>query len=110
MGMSTLNAIIEWRPTDFSHISQFEVALLTTIFVCLWRGVRVPPIRLAALVLMLFMALQHDRHQLVLAAMAPLFLAAPLAEALGQKPPKQQGGGFALVTFGGAPLGLTGLR
>jgi hypothetical protein len=110
MGMSTLGAITEWRPADFSHITPFEVALLTTIFVCLSRGVRVPPIRLAALVLMLFMALQHDRHQLVLAAMAPLVLAGPLAEALGQTPPAQRGGRLALLLAGVAALVLTGVR
>lgn len=102
MGMGTLDAIVEWRPADFSHISLFAIALLATIFVCLARGVRVPPIRLAGLMLLLFMALQHGRHQFVLAAVAPLILARPLAEALGQRPPRSQGGRLALAAFGGA--------
>jgi hypothetical protein len=110
MGMGTLSAIIEWRAADFSKVSPFEVSLLVTIFVCLWRGVRVPPIRLAGLVLLLFMSLQHERHQLVLAAVAPLFLARPLAEALGQPTPRQYGGRLALAAFGCAAVGLAALR
>jgi hypothetical protein len=83
MGMTTLNAIQEWRPTDFSKLEPFEITLLATLFFCLSRGVRVPTVRLAVLLLLLHMALQHVRHQLVLAVVAPLILAEPLSLALG---------------------------
>jgi hypothetical protein len=84
MGMSTLNAIVEWRPADFAQVTGFEISLLAMLFVCLSRGVRIPPLRLVLLLFMLHMSLQHQRHQIVLAIAAPLILAQPLAEALGQ--------------------------
>jgi hypothetical protein len=83
MGMTTLYAIQEWRPTDFSKLEPFEITLLTTLFVCFSRGVRVPMVRLVLLLLLLHMALQHVRHQLILAIVAPLILAEPLGLALG---------------------------
>ena len=100
MTMSALPGIVEWRAADFSHPSAFEAAVLVTIFVCLWRGVRVPVVRLFLLLLLLYLSLQHVRHQLVLAAMAPLILAEPLALALGHEPahPRLRVGALAAVT------------
>jgi hypothetical protein len=86
MTMSTLNAISEWQPADFSKPSAFEFTLLLTLFVSLWRGVRVRPVRLVLLLVLLYMALQHGRHMMVLAVTAPLILAEPLAAALGRRP------------------------
>ncbi len=83
MGMTTLNAIQEWRAADFSTLQPFEITLLTTLFVCLSRGVRVPMVRLVLLLLLLHMALQHLRHQIILAVVAPLILAEPVGLALG---------------------------
>ncbi len=88
MGMTTLNVISEWRPADFTKLQPFEITLLTTLLVCLSRGVRVPILRMALLLLLLHMGFQHARHQLVLAVVAPLILAAPLSLALGQAPAK----------------------
>jgi hypothetical protein len=48
----------------------------------LHRGVRIPPVRLATLLLLLHMALQHRRHQIVLAVVGALLLAEPLGAAL----------------------------
>ncbi|PZQ63724.1 MAG: hypothetical protein DI570_07870 [Phenylobacterium zucineum] len=81
-GMKTLGVIDEWRPTAFGTLGPFEIALLTTVSVCLYRGVKVPPVRLALLILLTHMALQHQRHQAVLAMVAPLLLAEPVATAL----------------------------
>lgn len=86
MGMTSLPNIVEWRSADFSEPSLFELAMLATVFVCLSRGVRVRIAPLLLLLGLLYMSLQHSRHQLVLAALAPLILAEPLARALGQKP------------------------
>jgi hypothetical protein len=83
MGMTSLPDIVEWRAPDFSRPSTFEFALLAAVFVCLSRGVRVPVVRVLLLLGLLHMTLQHGRHQMVLATMAPLLLATPLAAALG---------------------------
>jgi hypothetical protein len=100
MTMSTLNAISEWRPADFSKPSAFEFTLLLTLFVSLWRGVRVPPLRLVLLLLLLYMALQHGRHMMVLGVTAPLILAEPLAAALGRQPQPGAGSRRTWAAFG----------
>ena len=97
MGMSTLNAIAEWKPVDFSKIQPLEIALVVTVFTCIWKGVRIAPLRLALLLFLLHMALEHARHGIVLAVVAPLVLAEPLGRAL-QRPIGREFGGRV---FGG---------
>jgi hypothetical protein len=110
MSMSSLPGIVEWRPTDFSKLSTFEIGLLTTMFVCLHRGVRVPIVRLILLLGLLYLALQHIRHQMVLAAVAPLILADPLALALGHQPRKTRLHGVFPLAFGAVAVLLVGSR
>lgn len=108
--MSTLSHIVEWRPADFSRLGPFELALLGALFVCLSRGVRMAPLRLILLLALLHLALQHTRHQLVLAIAGPLLLAEPLAAALGREAAAQarRGGALAIALAGG--LVLAGVR
>ncbi len=80
-GMTSLPIIVEWRSADFSRLSVFEIALLEVLFLCLWRGVQVPAVRLLLLLGLLHMALQHIRHQAAFALIAALVLAQPLARA-----------------------------
>ena len=82
LGMKVLPNILEWRGANFQDLTLFEGALLITLFLGLWRGVRVPPLRLLLLVALIHMALQHVRQQAVLAALAPLLLAEPFGRAL----------------------------
>lgn len=82
MTMTSLPDIVEWRPLDFSKALAFEAALLATLFVAFYRGMRVPVVRLLVLLLLLHMALQHTRHLVVLGVVGPLLLAQPLGEAL----------------------------
>jgi hypothetical protein len=84
MGMGTLNNIIEWQPASFAKFSAFEAGILLTFLVCLAKGVRVPLVRTILLVFILHMAFQHQRHQLVLAIVAALILARPIAQAFGR--------------------------
>lgn len=85
MTMKDLNSIVEWRPTDFTKLGEVEIVILATVFICLMRGVKVPPLRLALLIFILHMALQHRRHELVLGVIGPIILAEPIARALGQR-------------------------
>ncbi|UTP38821.1 hypothetical protein M9M90_16570 [Phenylobacterium sp. LH3H17] len=80
-GMTSLPVIVEWRSADFSKLSVFEIALLEVLFLCLWRGVQVPVVRLLLLLGLLHMALQHIRHQAAFALIAAMLLAEPLARA-----------------------------
>ncbi|THD75345.1 MAG: hypothetical protein E7812_17505 [Phenylobacterium sp.] len=89
MFMGTLDKIIEWRPASFGTFGPFEAGILLTILVCLAKGVRVPLVRLLLLLFILHMALQHQRHELVLAAVAPLLLAEPIGRAFNRQPKSQ---------------------
>ncbi|HEV2532296.1 hypothetical protein [Phenylobacterium sp.] len=84
MLMGTLNQIIEWKPANFTTFTPFEGAILVTLLVCLAKGVRIPLIRVILLLFILHMALQHQRHQLVIAVIAPLLLAQPIGRAFGR--------------------------
>lgn len=110
MGMKILPHIVEWRSEDFSQLSPFAIALLATLYVCLGRGVRVPPVRLLLLLALFFMSLQHVRHQLVLAVLAPLILAAPIGEALGHETRRARSPRVLLAGFAVACALLTALR
>jgi len=80
-GMTSLPIITEWRAADFARLGVFEIALLMALFFCLWRGARVPAVRLLLLLALLHMALQHIRHQAAFALLAVMLLAEPWARA-----------------------------
>ena len=86
MSMTRLQDIVEWKSTDFSHLTTFELALLTALFVLLYRGVKVPLMRLVTVLGLLYLTLHETRHQMVLAVVAVLLLAEPLGQALGGPP------------------------
>ena len=73
-----LTTIVEWRPQDFGHFGTFEFLLLIGIF-ALSRGVKVPLVRMLVLLGLLHFALAQVRNTDLLAMLAPLYLAAPLA-------------------------------
>jgi hypothetical protein len=92
LGMTSLAGIGEWRASDFSRPGTLEITLIAGLFVLLQSGVRIPPLRLALLLLLLHMTLQHCRHQMLLAVIGPMLLADPLARALDGPGPKTLGG------------------
>jgi hypothetical protein len=80
---SALPLIMEWRPAEFGYLGTFEVCLLLGIGLALWRGVKLPPLRLVLLLGLLHMALAQARAGEILALLAPLIVAAPLARQIG---------------------------
>jgi hypothetical protein len=80
---SALPLIMEWRPADFGSVGPFEICLLLGIGLALYRGVRLPLTRIVLLVGLLHMALAQGRAAELLALLAPLVLAAPLAKQIG---------------------------
>jgi hypothetical protein len=80
---AALPLIMEWRPADFGSVGALEVCLLLGIGLALFRGVRLPPLRIVLLLGLLHMALSQQRSAEILALLAPLFLAAPLAKQIG---------------------------
>ncbi|MGZ3289502.1 MAG: hypothetical protein ACXU87_15830 [Xanthobacteraceae bacterium] len=77
-----LGWIGEWRPQDFSHVGVFELLLLAGIF-ALSRGVTLPVVRALVLLGLIHFALAQTRNADLLAMLAPLYLAAPLARQFG---------------------------
>ncbi len=80
---SALPLIMEWKPADFGSVGPFEVCLLLGIGLALLRGIKLPPLRIALLLGLLHMALSQGRAGEILALVAPLVLAAPLARQIG---------------------------
>jgi hypothetical protein len=78
-----LPLIMEWRPANFSGLGAFEACLLLGIGLALLRGIKLPPLRIALLLGFLHMALSQERAAEILALLAPLVLAAPLAKQIG---------------------------
>jgi hypothetical protein len=80
-----LGWITEWRPQDFGHFGTFEFLLLAGIF-ALSRGITLPVVRALVVLGLIHFALAQVRNADLLAMLAPLYLAAPLARQLGVRP------------------------
>ena len=93
---AALPLIMEWKPTEFGSVGAFEVCLLLGIGLALFRGVKLPPLRIVLLLGLLHMALAQGRAVEILALLAPLMLAAPLA--------RQIGGNEVSTSSGAAPM------
>jgi hypothetical protein len=78
-----LPLIMEWKPADFGSLGALEICLLLGTGLALWRGVKLPPLRIVLLLGLLHMALAQGRAGEMLALLAPLVLAAPLARQIG---------------------------
>jgi hypothetical protein len=78
-----LPLIMEWKPADFGSIGPLELCLLFGIGLALRRGVKFPPMRIVLLLGLLHMALAQWRAADILALLAPLVLATPLAKQIG---------------------------
>jgi hypothetical protein len=76
--------ISEWRPQDFGHLGAFEILLLGSMF-ALSRGMTLPATRVLVVLGLVHFALAQMRNADLLAVLAPLYLAAPLARQLGAR-------------------------
>ena len=113
LALKSLDQITEWQPATFAKIEPLETAMLGLLFLALWRPIRLPLIRLLLLLGLVHLSLHHARHQMLLAVLAPMLLARPLAAALDAPalPAKRIFGansaGLAAVALA---LALTGMR
>jgi hypothetical protein len=80
---AALPLIMEWKPTEFGGLGAFEICLLLGIGLSLYRGIRLPWRRIVLLLGLLHMAFAQGRAVEILALLAPLVLAAPLARQIG---------------------------
>ena len=107
LGLGAALAMIgEWRPADFGRAGSLELTVLIAFALVLWRGVTLPPMRIALVLGFVFMALSHVRNAEVLALLAPLVLAKPLGEQFGRatavEPTAPRG-----MLLAGVAIGLT---
>src|SRR5271169_1360696 len=80
---SALPLITEWRAADFTHLRPFEICLLGGVGLALFKGIKLPPLRIVMLLGLIHMALAQGRAAEILALLAPLVLAAPLSRQIG---------------------------
>ncbi len=76
--------ILEWRSPNFRSYwgRAFELWLLGSGAAALALGVRLPPVRIALLVVLLHLALSHSRFVATMMVLTPLIVVAPLAPQL----------------------------
>jgi hypothetical protein len=104
-----LPLIMEWRPADFSSVGPLEVCLLLGFGLALYRGISLPPLRIALLLGMLHMGLSQVRNLETFALLVPLFLVCPLAKQIGGaddakpavSPPRVLFAGLAIMLLAG---------
>ena len=82
LAMPSLQLIGEWAPTNFQIFQPLAAAVAVALYVLLSRGARVKPLRLVLLLGLLYLALIHVRHHMLIAIIGPLVLAEPLGRAL----------------------------
>jgi len=80
---AALPLITEWRAADFTNLRPFEVCLLGGFGLALFKGIKLPPLRIVILLGLVHMALAQGRAGEILALLAPLILAALLAPQVG---------------------------
>jgi hypothetical protein len=103
---SALPLIREWAAADFSGVGTLEITLLLAFGLTLYRGLTLPPLRIVMLLGLLHMALSHNRNLELLALLAPLILAAPLARQLGARDPDATPAPAQHLLFAGIAAGL----
>ena len=80
LGMKSVLAVIsEWRSPDFEQPQSVAIWLMALLALALAGRIRLPWIRSALLLGLLYMALQHQRNVPLLGLLSPFILAGPLA-------------------------------
>ena len=106
----------EFGSASLGTFAPIEIFLMAVLFSVLFLGVRVSPLPLLVLIGMLHAALAHQRFAVILAIVAPMLLAEPIASALnGRGWPKRAETGSAprhslvFTALAAAAVGLLGL-
>ena len=77
-----LSQVVEWRSADFSKIGALEIWVLGLLALGFASPLRLPLVRLVILLGLVHVSLVHIRNADLLALVAPIILARPLADAL----------------------------
>jgi hypothetical protein len=71
---------VEWQNPNFQTVQPLEIWLVVALALALGFGVRLPPTRIAMLLLLPHMSLTHQRNIEVMGLVAPLLLAPSVGE------------------------------
>jgi hypothetical protein len=85
-GYRVNSLITEWLPTVLADMPGFQLFLFIGLGTLLWRGVKVPPLRLLMLGGIAFLAFESARHQALLAIVGTLLIAQPLGASFPAEP------------------------
>lgn len=85
-----LSVLMEWRSPNFQTLQPLEIWLAVAVALVLGFGVKLPPTRIAMLLLLLHMALAHRRHAEVLGFVAPLLVAPSLGAFIRARSKRRQ--------------------
>ena len=80
MMLASMNQIGEWAPTDLTRAIPFDAALLALAFAALTRRLSLSWIRVAIVAGLSYMAIRHQRHQMLFGIVVPLIAAPALAK------------------------------
>lgn len=101
--MSALAHIPEWQSTDFADLPPAELIVLAALYAALSRGIRLPAVRLALLLVLVHLGFAHQRDQLLLGVLGAILCAEPVGRQLGMHGPAPA------MTAQRAPWGWTAL-
>ncbi|MCP1834203.1 hypothetical protein J2R76_002540 [Bradyrhizobium sp. USDA 4532] len=83
---AALSKIGEWQPLNFGELNPVTPCLMAGLAYVLYSGLRLPPIRIAAVLAVIYQTLIHVRYVDVFALVSPFFVAGPLAQHLSWPP------------------------
>ncbi|WLA79982.1 hypothetical protein [Bradyrhizobium elkanii] len=78
----TLSNISEWAPIDFGTLNPVTVCCLAGTAYVLYSGFKLPPLRIAVLLALIYETFAHIRYVDVAALVVPFFIAGPLGKHL----------------------------
>jgi hypothetical protein len=79
MAMGSTSQIGEWAPTNLATSVPFAAALVVLLFATLTRRLQLPWIRAVIVIGLAYMALRHQRHQMLFGIVVPMVIAPSLA-------------------------------
>jgi hypothetical protein len=79
LGLKALAQVGEWGPESFARPNALELVILGLVGLAFTRPIRLSPIRLGLLLTLIYLSLAHARHEMLLAVVAPMLLAEPIA-------------------------------
>lgn len=89
-----LSVLVEWQSPNFQTVQPVEIWLMLGLALALGFGVKLPPTRIAMLLLLIHLSLAHQRHAEVLGLVAPLLLAEPVGDLIRARTKRRSASGL----------------